>query len=69
MSKWIKIVHRHREEYPSELPQREIDLSRGLKDKKESIFYTLIIFFRCFPLYKCIYFVFFFLYIYLLSQA
>ena len=44
VSKLIKIVHRHREEYPSELTQREIDLACGLKDKKESIFYTLIIF-------------------------
>ena len=39
----IKIVHRHREEYPEELKQREIDLAWSLKDKKESIF-TLLIF-------------------------
>ena len=37
-------MHRHQEEYPSELTQREIDLACGLKDKNESIFYTLIIF-------------------------
>ena len=45
VSKLIKIVHHHREEYPDELTQREIDLACGLKDKKASIFYTLIIFF------------------------
>ena len=45
MSKLIKTLHRHREEYPSELTQKEIDLSCGLKDKKESILYILIIFF------------------------
>ena len=39
----IKTVHRHREEYHDELTQREIDLARGLKDKKVSIF-TVIIF-------------------------
>ena len=44
VSKMIKTVHRHREEYPKELTQREIDLACGLKDKKESIF-TLLIFF------------------------
>ena len=44
VSKLIQTVHRHREEYPGELTQREIDLACGLKDKKESIFYTLIIF-------------------------
>ena len=44
VSKLIKIVHHHREEYPGELTQREIDLACGLKDKKASIF-TLIIFF------------------------
>ena len=44
VSKLIKTMHRHREEYPNELTQREIDLPCGLKDKKESIFYTLIIF-------------------------
>ena len=43
-SKIIKTVHRHREEYPEELTQREIDLTCGLKDKKASIF-TLLIFF------------------------
>ena len=30
----IKTVHRHREEYPKEITQREIDLACGLKDKK-----------------------------------
>ena len=40
----IKTVHRHREEYPKELTQREIDLAHDLKDKKASIF-TLLIFF------------------------
>ena len=45
VSKLIKTMHRHREEYPGKLTQREIDLACGLKDKKESIFYTLIIFF------------------------
>ena len=54
VSKLIKTVYRHREEYPGELTQRGIDLACGLKYKKASIFYTLIIFFRCFPLYKCI---------------
>ena len=44
VSKMIKTVHRRREEYP-ELTQREIDLACGFKYKKESIFYTLIIFF------------------------
>ena len=44
VSKMIKTVHRHREEYPEELTQREIDLACGLTDKKESIF-TLLIFF------------------------
>ena len=44
VSKMIKTVHRHREEYPEELRQREIDLACGLKDKKASIF-TLLIFF------------------------
>ena len=37
-------MHRHREEYPKEFTQREIDLACGLKDKMASIF-TLIIFF------------------------
>ena len=69
VSKLIKTMHRHREEYLGELTEREIDLACGLKDKKASIFYTLINFFRCFPLYKCISFVYFFLYIYLLSHA
>ena len=45
VSKLIKIVQRCPEEYPGDLTQREIDLACGLKDKKESIFYTLIIFF------------------------
>ena len=44
VSKLIKTVHRHREEYPSELTQKEIDLACGLKDKNASIF-TLLIFF------------------------
>ena len=44
VSKLIKTVHRHREEYPGELTQREIDLACGLKDKKKSKF-TLLIFF------------------------
>ena len=44
VSKIIKTVHCHREEYIEELTQREIDLACGLKDKKESIF-TLLIFF------------------------
>ena len=69
VSKLIKIVHPNSEEYPGELTQREIDLACVLKDKKESIFYTLIIFCCCFPLYNFIYFVYFFLYIYLLSGA
>ena len=43
VSKMIKTMHRHREEYP-ELTQREIDLACGLKDKKASIF-TLLVFF------------------------
>ena len=42
VSKMIKTMHLHREEYP-ELMQREIDLTCSLKDKKESIF-TLVIF-------------------------
>ena len=33
VSKLIKTMHRHREEYPGELTQREIDLACGLKDK------------------------------------
>ena len=66
VSKLIKIVHRHREEYPGELTQREIDLACGLKDKKESIFYTLIIVFIIFHYINVF---FFFLYIYLLSRA
>ena len=45
VSKLIKTMHCHLEEYPGELTQREIDLACGLKDKKESIFYTLISFF------------------------
>ena len=65
VSKLIKIVHHHREEYPSELTQMEIDLACGLKDKRASIFTLLI--FHCFLLYQCISFVYFFLYIYLLS--
>ena len=44
VSKLIKTMHRHREEYLNELTQREIDLACGLKGKKASIF-TLIIFF------------------------
>ena len=44
VSKLIKTVHRHREEYLGELIQMEIDLACRLKDKKESIFYTLFIF-------------------------
>ena len=44
VSKLIKTVHHHREEYTGELTQREIDLACGLKDKKASIF-TLFIFF------------------------
>ena len=39
-----KTMHRYREEYPSELTQREIDLACGFKDKKANIF-TLAIFF------------------------
>ena len=46
MGKLIKTMHRHREEYPGELTQREIDLACGLKDKNKSIFYNLIIFFN-----------------------
>ena len=42
VSKMIKIVHHHREQYPEEITQREIDLACGLKDKKESIFILLI---------------------------
>ena len=38
-------MHHHQEEYSGELTQMEIDLACGLKDKKPSIFYTLIIFF------------------------
>ena len=45
VSKLIKTMHRHREEYPGELTQRENYLACCLKEKKESIFYTLIIFF------------------------
>ena len=44
VSKLIKTMHRHREEYLGELTQREIYLACGLKDKKTSIFYNLIIF-------------------------
>ena len=44
VSKLIKTVHLYREEYLGELTQREIDLACGLKDKKASIFYTLVIF-------------------------
>ena len=44
VNKLIKTVHLHREEYPGEITQREIDLACGLKDKKTSIFYTLVIF-------------------------
>ena len=44
VSKFIKTMHRYREEYPGEDTQREIYLACGLKDKKEIIF-TLLIFF------------------------
>ena len=40
--KLIKTVHCHREDYIGELTQMEIDLECGLKDKKASIFYTMI---------------------------
>ena len=63
VSKMIKTMHRHREEYPK-ITQREIDLACGLKDKKASIF-TLLIFFHFFTLYQNIYLVYIFLYIYL----
>ena len=69
MSKLIKTVHRHREEYPGENTQREIDLACFLKDKKGKYILYPSHFFRCFPLYKCIYFVYLFLYNYLLSEA
>ena len=45
VSKLIKTMHRYREGYLGELTQREIDLACSLKDKKASMFYTLIIFF------------------------
>ena len=44
VSKLIKTVHHHQDEYPDELTQREIDLACDLKDKKASIF-TLLVFF------------------------
>ena len=36
--KLTKTVHRHREEYPGELTQREIDLACGLNDKRKVYF-------------------------------
>ena len=63
VSKMIKIMHPHREEYP-ELTQREIDLACRLKDKKASIF-TLLIFFIVSHCIKNIFLVYVFLNIYL----
>ena len=69
VSKLIKTVHRHQEEYLDELTQREIDLACGLKDKRASIFYTLIIF-SIFSNYINVFLFFIlFLYIYLMSRA
>ena len=63
----IKKMHRHLEEYPEELMQREIDLACGLKIKRKV--YLPAQFFCCFTLYQNISLAYVFLYIYLPIRA